>query len=161
MSLMVKQSAFKNFDRSEVFDDEGNVRWYIKRERIALGYNINVYDLENNKVASILQRVTSFNPRFDITVDGKKFATINKVTTMFKPKYDIEGVTWQLDGDFYMHNFKVYSQFGGLVMSQHKQWFTWGDTFIIDYSKQSDELYCLCVALALDAADANSYRFIH
>lgn len=161
MSLLVRQAALKSFDRSEVFDDERNVRWYVQRERISLGYNINVYDLENNKIASVLQRLTSFNPRFDITVRGEKFATINKVTTVFKPKYEIEGVTWRLDGDFYMHNFDVYSQFGGLVMSQRKQWFTWGDTFIITYSKPSDELYCLCVALALDIADVNSYKFIH
>lgn len=160
MSLYVKQASIKSKARSEVIDDNRCVRWYIQREGLPVSFNLGVYDTAGNKVAAITQKL-AFNSRFDITINGARFATLNKVTTMLKPKYELEGVTWTLEGDFYMRNFKAYSQYGGLVMSQQTQWYTSGDTYIIDFSKPSEELYCLCVALAIDCADANSYDFRH
>lgn len=160
MSLYVRQTALTGHERSEVRDDNKNTRWVVQHEKNPLLFCVNVFDPQGNKVASIKQKL-KFQSEFEITVNGALFATLHKKTTVMKPEYYLEGVDWGLDGDYYFQNFKALSRFGGVVMQQQMQWYTWGNTYIIDYSKPSEELYCLCIALAVDSADANSYRFRH
>jgi uncharacterized protein YxjI len=46
-------------------------------------------------------------------------------------------------------------------MSVNKEWFTWGDSYVIDVDKAADTLMCISVMLAVDCANADASHASH
>ena len=69
---------------------------------------------------------------------------------MFSPYYTVEGPGWEVQGDFFDHDYEI-TDGGRLVASVQKQWFTWGDTYEISVDDRLyDPVAVLAVAIIID-----------
>ena len=86
---------------------------------------------------------------FIVSIGGQDIAEIVKEFTFFKPKYRIDGLGWEIDGDFWDHEYEIKKN-GRTIVSLSKEWFTWGDCYELDIENPEDEIVALAVVLAID-----------
>ena len=150
MKLYIKQKVFSFRDKFTVKDEDGNDRYYVEGEIFTFGKKLHIFDMNNNEVAFVRQKLMSFMPKFTVEVGSRQIAEIVKEFTFFKPKYRVDGLGWDVSGDFFAHDYVITDNRGPIV-SIHKQWMSWGDTFELDIDRSSDEVIALAVVLAIDA----------
>lgn len=149
MKLYIKQKVFSWKDKFYVKDEQGNDRYYIEGELFSLGKKLHIYDMNNNELAFIHQKVLSFLPRFFVFVGGTQTAEIVKEFTFFRNKYRIDGLGWEVDGDFMDHDYEI-THGGRPIVTINKEWFTWGDSYVLDIADNVDPVNALSVVLAID-----------
>lgn len=149
MKLYIKQKVFSWKDKFYVKDENGNDRYYIEGELFSLGKKLHIYDMNSNELAFIHQKVLSFLPRFYVYIGGIQVAEIVKEFTFFRNKYRIEGLGWDVDGDFMDHDYEI-THMGRPIVSISKEWFTWGDSYMLDIADNVDPINALSVVLAID-----------
>ncbi len=156
MKLYLKQKVFSWKDQGTVKDENGNDIYYIEGKILSIGKQLTVRDSSQREVAFIKQKVLSFLPRFFVEINGEQVAEIVKKISFLKQKYVINGPDWDVEGDFFAHDYSITDGVK-TVASIHKKWMTWGDTFEIDIDREKDEVLILALVLAIDAVmDANS-----
>lgn len=150
MKLCIRQKAFSWVDRFTVFDGNGADKYYVEGELFSWGKKLHVTDVNGREAAFIQQKVSSFTPRFFVYIDGRECAEIVKRFTFFYEKYEIEGLDWTIEGDFWLHEYRI-TQNGREIVSLSKEWFTWGDCYALDIADPKNETLALAVVLAIDA----------
>ncbi|MBQ8945126.1 MAG: LURP-one-related family protein [Clostridia bacterium] len=156
MKLYMKQKVFSWKDKSTIKDENGIDKYFVEGEIFTLGKKLHITNAEGNEVAFVRQKVLSFMPRFFVEVNGEEVAEIVKKMTFLKPKYIVNGLGWEVKGEFMAHDYVVEKD-GTPVVTIHKKWMTWGDTFELDVADGADEVCALAVVLAIDAVmDAQS-----
>ena len=78
MRLLIKQRVFSWSDTYDVYDEEGNVRYFVRAEVFALGHQIHVYDVAHVEVGMIRQKLFNLLPVFEIETGGIKRGQIEK-----------------------------------------------------------------------------------
>ncbi|HWR18467.1 MAG TPA: LURP-one-related family protein [Clostridia bacterium] len=152
MKLYMKQKVFSWADRFTVKDELGNDRFYVEGRLFSWGKQLFVYDAASGaEVAFIKQKVMSFLPRFYVFVGGVQYLEIVKEFTFLRPRYSIYGKDWQVEGDFFEHEYSV-TQNGQFVVTISKEWLAWGDTYAINIGDPRDEVAALATVLAIDCA---------
>lgn len=149
MKLYIKQKVFSWKDTFYVKDEQGNDRYYVEGELFSLGKKLHIYDMNSNEIAFIHQKVLSFLPRFFVFIGGIQVAEIVKEFTFFRNKYRIEGLGWDVDGDFMDHDYEI-THMGRPIVAISKEWFTWGDSYMLDIADNVDPVNALSVVLAID-----------
>lgn len=149
MKLYMKQKVFSFKDKFYIKDEMGNDKYYIEGEFFSIGKKLHIYDVNGNELAFVHQKVLSFLPRFFVSVNGTQVAEIVKKISFFKPKYIVDGLGWDVQGNFFQHDYKIVEN-DREVVSIHKAWMSWGDTFEIDIDNNADEVQALAVVLAID-----------
>lgn len=155
MKLYMKQKVFSWTDRFHVVDEQGNPRYDVEGELFSWGKKLHIYDSSGQEAAFIRQKVMSWLPRYFVEIDGAVVATVVKEFTFFSPSYYVEGLPWQMEGDFWAHEYVMYDD-RQEVMHMSKAWFTWGDSYELEIFDPRNELLCLSVALAVDCAVAQA-----
>ena len=112
-----------------------------------------MYDLRGNEVAFISQKMLSFLPRFLIYVNGREAAEIVKRFTLIRQKYSIDKLDWEIDGDFWSHNYEITKN-GKPIVTINKKWMTWGDCYELNILNPNDEIVALAVVLSIDCVIA-------
>ena len=97
------------------------------------------------------KRLFSFSPRYKIFIGEEEVAEVLKRFTVFKPHYSVLGTNWEVQGDFFDHEYAVYDN-NLPVATVRKEWLSWADTYSIDIAPYVDELTALCVVLIIDAS---------
>ncbi len=154
MKLLIKQRVFSWTDTYDVYDENGNPKYFVKNELFSFLHKIHVKDLNNNEIGLIKQNFTLFVPRFEIEINGVEYGYIEKKFTFFYPKYDINYNNWRCEGDFLSWNYDVYSGCCSVVHIS-KELFHWGDTYVIDILNPEDEIMALMLTIAIDAANCS------
>lgn len=157
MKLFIKQKVFSLNAKFSVKDEFDNDRFFVEGDFLSLKSKLHIYDSNSIEAAVIYRRLMTFMPHFIIETGGIKVAELVKEFTLLKPKYRIEGTNLRILGDFLEHEYELTDGIR-IIMHMSKQWFTWGDTYVLDIADPADELLALSFALALDcvmAADAN------
>ncbi len=149
MKLYIKQKVFSWKERFFVKDEHEIDRYYVEGELFSWGKKLHIYNMNQEEVAFIKQEVFSFMPRFYVLVNGVEVAEIVKEFTFFFPRYRIDGMGWEIDGDFFDHNYKI-TKSGMPIVQISKEWFTWGDCYQLNVSNEADEVIALAVVLAID-----------
>lgn len=153
MKLYMKQKVFSWRDRFYIKDENETDRYYVEGELFSWGKKLHVYDMNGTEVAFIQQKVLSFLPKFYVYTEGEMIAEIVKEFTFFKPRYSIMGLDWDVAGDFWSHEYEILER-NSPVVSIHKEWFRWGDSYVIDIEEGRNEIHALAVVLAIDAVMA-------
>ncbi len=150
MKLYIKQKIFSWNDSFSVYDSLENELFTIKGALFSFGKKLTVFDRNGNELYRIEQEVFRFRPRYHIVKNGEIEATVVKEFSMFKPYYTVEGPGWEVQGDFFDHDYEI-TDAGRLVASVQKQWFTWGDTYEISVDDRAyDPVAVLAVAVIID-----------
>lgn len=159
MKLYIKQKLFSFSDRFTVKDQFGEDRYRVEGELFSWGKKLHIYDGLGREAAFIQQKVFSWMPRFYVYVDGREVAEIVKEFTFLRPRYRIDGLGWEIDGQFWLHDYEIRSD-GRVIVTIQKEWMSWGDSYELNIADSRDEVMALAVVLAidcvLDAAEAAS-----
>jgi uncharacterized protein YxjI len=155
MQLLIRQRVFSWTDTYDIYDADGNAKYFVKAEFFALGHQIHVYDRTGQEVGSIHQKCFCFLPTFEIWVNGQYSGRIRKAFTFFRPQYNLEYGGWQATGNFLGWEYDVIGPLGE-VMHISKEIFHWGDTYVLHIVNPSDEIHCLLLAIAIDAANCSN-----
>ena len=150
MKLYMKQKVFSFRDRFTIKDETGNDRYHVEGQLISLGKKLHIYDMDRNEVAFVREKLISLTPAFIVEIDGQSVAKIVKKITLLKPKYYVEGPDWEVSGRLLEHDYRIMDD-GNAIISIHKKWMSWGDSYEIDISDSEDEVLALAVVLAIDA----------
>ena len=156
MKLYMKQKVFSWKDRFTIKDETGADRYTIEGEFFTIGKKLHVFDRNHNEVAFVQQKVLTFLPRFFVYRNGQQVAEIVKRFTFFRPRYEIAGLGWEVNGSFWEHDYTITKN-GREIVSIHKVWMSWGDSYELNIVNGEDEVLTLAVVLAIDAVmDDNS-----
>ena len=151
MKLYIKQKVFSWNDRFSVYDAYESVLFTVEGEPVSFGKKRTIFDRNGNELYRIEQEVFRFRPRYHIVKNREIQATVVKEISMFSPYYTVEGPGWEVQGDFFDHDYEITDS-GTPVASVQKQWFTWGDTYEIDVNDRDyDPVAVLAVAIVIDA----------
>jgi uncharacterized protein YxjI len=156
MKLLIKQRVFSWTDTYDIYDEWGQPLYFVKSEPFTLGHQIYLYDQERRPLASIHQKLLRFLPEFDIVIAGQEMGAIYKELTLFRPRYRLECNGWTVQGDFFAWDYDVVDAYGGTVLHISKELFQWGDTYVLDIPDPDNELLCLMIAIAIDAANCGN-----
>lgn len=152
MRLLIKQRVFSWSDSYDIYDENGNVRYFVKAELIALGHQLHVYDANHNEIGMVKQKLLTFLPVFEIEIGGRTIGRIEKKFAFFKPKYEMDFNGWRVEGDFMNWDYDVYSGCSAIIHIS-KELFHFGDTYVISFSNPADELMGMMLVIAIDAAN--------
>lgn len=152
MRLLIKQRVFSWTDSYDIYDENGNQKYFVKAEFFALGHRLHVSDANGNEIGMVKQRLLTLLPAFDIEICGVTRGSIEKRFTMFRPKYDVDFMGWRVEGDFLGWDYDVYSGCSPVIHIS-KQLLQWGDTYVIDIANPEDEIMGMLLVIAIDAAN--------
>lgn len=152
MKLLIKQRVFSWSDTYDIYDENETVRYFVKAEFLSLGHRLHVYDANQNEIGLIKQKLLSMLPAFDIELNGQTVGRIQKKFSFLKPKYEIDCNGWRVEGDFLGWNYDVYDSCCPVIHIT-KEFFHWGDTYVIDFANPADELMGMMLVIAIDAAN--------
>ena len=84
-----------------------------------------------------------------------QIAEVVKEFTFFKQEYTVNGLGWNVHGDFWDHEYEIADN-GRTVASVSKEWMTWGDSYELDIADPQDEIVALAVVLTIDCVTESS-----
>ncbi len=148
MKLYIKQKVFSWGDKFTVCGEDGAVCYTVEGEVFSFGKKLHVLDPFGEERAFIHQKLFSFLPCFYISIDGGEELEVTK--RFFFNEYNVGGLGWKVLGNFMAHEYDITDGVTRIA-SVSKEWFTWGDSYVIDTQRDEDELCCLCVLLVIDA----------
>ena len=151
MKLLIEEHVFTWTDRFSVWDEAGHDRYTVEGELFSWGKKLHVRDKSGQEVAYVEQQLFTFKPRYTVYVRGTLLGEVVKEFSFFRPYYSIEGIDWLVEGDFWAHDYTVFRH-KSPVVTIHKEWFTWGDCYVLDIRNPTDELQALALVLAIDCA---------
>ena len=149
MRLYMKEKVFSWNERFTVKDENGWDKYFVEGEFFSLGKKLHLLNVHGEEVAFIQQRLFTLMPRFAVTVAGRELAEIRKEFTFFYQRYVIDGLGWEIDGDVWAHDYVIRKN-GRTIVRITKEWFTWGDRYVLDILDPADELVALAVVLTVD-----------
>lgn len=149
MKLYMKQKVFSFRSRFTVKDECESDRYYVEGEIFSWSKKLHVYDSSEREVAFIKQRLFTFLPKYELYVNGTFIAQIVKEFSFFKPKLTISELGWEISGDFWNHNYVITCK-NEQIAAISKEWFTWGDSYMLDIADPKNELIALAVILTID-----------
>lgn len=156
MRFFMKQKVFSWGDKFTIKDEQGNDCYYVQGEIFSMGHKLHVFDTQSTEVVYIHQKVFSFHPRFFINIESApEELELVKKFTFFRQEYYIANSSYILEGNFSAHNYNLTSN-ERVIMSVNKEWFTWGDSYVLDIEDGTDVLMCIGIMLAVDCANADA-----
>lgn len=155
MRYFMKQKVFSWKDKFTIKDEAGNDCYFVEGEVFSLGHKLHVFDKNAEEVAFIHQKVFSFRPKFFINILNNPEIELVQKFTFFKQEYFIEDSNLLLEGNFSAHNFALLDG-SSVKMQVTKEWFSWGDSYVLDIADDNDALLCICIMLAVDCANHDS-----
>lgn len=151
MKLYINQKVFSWGDKFAVKNEYGEDIYFVKGEVFSFGKKLHVYDNHDRELALIKQKVMSFLPKYLIIIDGNEVAAVTKKISMLKQKYIVDVLNWNVVGDFLAHEYSVFDSQGNEIITVHKEYLTWGDTYTIDITDGVDNVAALSLLLVIDA----------
>ena len=150
MKLYIKQHVFTWGDRFSVYDENGREKYVVQGEVFSFGKKLHVLSANGTEQAYIHQRVLSFVPKYYINRNGREIAEVIKHFTLFRQEYSVNGLGWQVRGDFFGHDYEVFG--GGRAIARvQKAWLSWGDAYQIEIADGIDDVAALSVVIVIDA----------
>ena len=149
MKRYVKQKVFSFRDSFTVKDEEGVDLYTVVGDFFSFPKALHIYDTAGAEVLKISRRLLTFLPRYQVFRGDVLTVEIAKEFSFFTPKYYIDGAPFTIEGDFLAHNYEVLRD-GTPVASIGKEWFTWGDSYVIDMEPTEDELMMLSILIVID-----------
>ena len=71
MQLLIEQRVFSWSDTYDIYDEQGNQKYFVKNELISLGHRLHVYDAAHNEIGFIKQKLFCLLPTFEIEWNGQ------------------------------------------------------------------------------------------
>ncbi len=153
--LLIQQQVFSWRDRFHIMNEDGKECYFAEGELFTFGKKLHVYDTNNDERIYIEQKLFSFLPHYYAFADGDLVAEVVKEFSFFRPRYRIEGLGWEVHGNFLEHEYEIWRD-EKIIAVVKKAWLTWGDFYELEIADDKDELPALAVLLCIDSAVAQA-----
>ena len=148
MKLYIKEKVFSWGEKFFVKDALGEDKYTVEGPAFSIGKKLYIYDMFGRELAFIQQQLFTLMPRFLVTSGGST-VQVKKEMSLFSPRYTIEGLGWEIQGNFWEHDYQIM-QNGRPIITITKEWMTWGDSYELDIAPGADEIMALAVVLTID-----------
>ncbi|MFJ5964067.1 LURP-one-related/scramblase family protein [Bacillus sp. NPDC093026] len=152
--LYMKQKVFSLSGRFTVKDQQENDVYVVEGSFMKMPKTFTILNKERDEFAVITKKMFSFLPKFLVEVGSQEVLTIKKEFTFFKAKYSIDAAGIEVQGNWWDMNFQVL-QNGEVIGQVKKEWFTWGDSYKVDISKEEMEPMMIALVVAIDCVKAD------
>lgn len=149
MKLLFKQRFTFGLDTYDIYNEMGETVFTVK-SRFALGRKLEIYDRGGYLVGTLIGKVFTFLPTFEMYVGDSLVGTIQKQMTFFKPKFILDCNGWEVNGSFWEWDYSIVDSTGKAVATLTQE-FDWTDTYILDIVDDTDALAVLMIVIAIDA----------
>lgn len=149
MRLYMKEKVFSWNEQFTVKDENGWDKYFVEGELFSWGKKLHLLNAHGQELAFIQQKLWTLMPRFTVSVAGREIAEIRKEFTLFFQRYVIDGLGWEIEGSVWAHDYEIRKN-GRPIVIITKEWFTWGDSYVLDILDPADELIALAVVLTID-----------
>lgn len=137
--------------RIDITDEQGNVKYYTKSSVIAIKGKTDIMDAAGNVIAHLEKRPVSLHEKHFITMaDGRSFTLSNEIFHVVKDITNIEGLGWQLRGNFVGLNFNLLDEHGEPVATVGKKMISIHDKYCIDLYKPEEEQVVVAIVIQLE-----------
>jgi len=149
MKLCLRQRIFTWFDTYDVTSEDGVTFFTIRGELALFHHRLTVLDGNGIEVATLEERMLTFRKHFYIDIPNRASGELIKEWTLFQPRFFLDFVPWTVTGDFFGWDYSILN--GPTEIARiYKQFFTWGDTYVIDVANPNDALLCLLIVVGID-----------
>ena len=160
MKLFIKQKVFSLNEKFTVKDEFGFDKYFVEGAFMSFPKQFTIFDSLGGVSARITRKPFSFPARYSVDAGGVRIAEIAKEFTLFNQKFTVDGPNWTVKGDFLSHEYNVFS--GNCVIATiSKEWFSWGDSYVIYVPDTSNELLSLAVVITIDEVLSRSSSTHH
>ena len=152
MIYKVNQKFFSLSGGSFTITDLNGVEHFqVKKQILSFGNKLRIYDMNDNELCYIEQKVFSFLPQYNIFINGQKIAGIKKQLNLLKNNFTIESSygTYLVDGSFFAYEFSI-SKDGFQKARISKQFFSLRDSYGVEVSDDENHLVMLAFTIVLD-----------
>lgn len=160
MNLYMKQKVFSWGDKFNIFDENQQIYMTVKGQVFSFGKKLHIFDAAEQEVGFLHEKLLSFMPKYFLELTDGTTVEIKKEFTFLKPKYSILPIGWNVNGNFFEHNYEVTDEQGAPMVSVRKKIFSFGDSYEIYISPEVNPVLAVGIVLAIDAtlekADNNS-----
>ncbi len=153
MKLYIKQKIFSLGEKFSVKDEYGRDRYFVEGEFFSIPKRFRIYDAGGRERLTIQSKMFTFMPCYEILRGGTVAAEIVKEFSFFCPKYRIDGSPFSVEGDFFDHDYTILRD-GRAVAEISKEWFTWGDSYMLNNMQNEDEELLLAILIVIDCVMA-------
>jgi uncharacterized protein YxjI len=134
-------------------DEQGQPVLQVHSPMLHLGGDeLRVMDMAGNELARIEQKLLAFRPRYRIYSGGALRAEIHEQFKLFGERFrvDGDGYSYEVDGDIWNHNYRVFDPSGNTVAAIHKDFIPFRESYAIDIAQGADVPVLLALVLVLD-----------
>lgn len=151
MRYVIRQKIFAIGDSFSIKDDIGSDVFNVRRQILSFGKKLRIYDLADNELCYIEQKIFKFMPEYDIYVGGLHIANVKKKFAFFKNDFEINspGSQYYVDGDIWAHEFAIYKN-NSMIARISKKFFSFSDTYGVEIDDGEDQITVLALAIVID-----------
>jgi uncharacterized protein YxjI len=143
--------VFSLGDSFKIKDQDSNDKFIVKGKLLSLGKKLKIYDMYDQELIYIEQKLFKLMPEYNIYSNEKQIARIKKQFTMFKSKFSIESDkgNYEIDGDFFGYNFSIMKN-GSEVAIVDKKLVALSDTYSVEISDNENQAFILALIIIID-----------
>jgi uncharacterized protein YxjI len=153
MRYVMKEKLLCLGDDYRIQDAQGRNVFYVDGKVLSIRDTLIFQDLQGNELATIVKRILSWGPTYDITRDGKVVAVVKKkLFTFFRCKFtvDVPGPDdYEAAGNFLDREY-TFTRGDRLVAHVSKKWFSFADAYGVDVVDGEDDILILACAVVID-----------
>ncbi|MGH2514574.1 MAG: LURP-one-related/scramblase family protein [Ktedonobacterales bacterium] len=152
MRYMLRRKLFSLGGDLTIKDENEQDRFLVRGKIFSLGHHLTFEDLQGNELATIQQKMLSFQPTYEITHGGLEMAEVHKQLTLFTERFtvDIPGTDdLEVQGDIWNHEYEFLRD-GQVVAAVSQQWFSIADTYGVEVMAGIDDVLILACAVVID-----------
>ena len=87
MKLLFKQRFFSWFDSYDIYNEDGQVIYQVEG-KLSWGHKLVIYDQNGNEVGTVLEKVMTLLPKFEIYKNNEYIGCLSKELSFFTPHYN-------------------------------------------------------------------------
>ena len=149
-SLFTTTKVFTLHHHIDITDAAENVVYKSDSKVFSIHDKTHITDMNGNEVAYIWRKVFTLHERHFIEMaDGTSFQLSNEIWHLVKDITNIEGLGWQLRGNFVGLNFELYDENDEIIAVICQKIISLHDKYCIDLYKPEHEKTCVAILIAL------------
>ena len=149
MRLLFQQRWAIGLDQYDIYNEQGETVFTV-RSRLAWGRKLEIYDRAGNLVGTLVGKVFTFLPTFEMYVGERRIGSIQKRMTLFNPEFIVDYNGWSVSGDWWGWDYYINDSMG-IPQGRVTKEMAWTDTYMLDIYDDSDALTVLMIVIAIDA----------
>ncbi|KAM9971474.1 hypothetical protein ACTFIW_011452 [Dictyostelium discoideum] len=152
--LYIKQKVFSIGEKYNIYDEFKNKKFYCEGSVLSWGSKIKMFKQDTNELIFVIKEKVKFSlyKKYYIYDGHDNLLATVKEKSLLKPKLEIvlnENETYICKGDFLSYNFQILGD-GFPIGSVTKRVLSWGDTYMLDISKNFEPSFFVAIVITID-----------